>query len=268
MSSFECVKQLLKPTITIWQSHSITIIFSSIVATVTACFVLKKYEEVNNWLRNEIDNHRRAELEMTIYRENLEKMVEKNTAELMISNHRLQENLVERAHIVESLKSSEERHRNLVESINDWVWETDEKFVITFSCPRVKDILGYEPCEILGKPLFKLMLAEEAGGISVILDHFASFRQPFAFIENINLHKAGHQVALESGGVPILGKDGDLRGYRGISRDISDRKLVEDALRESEATLRGFFNSNAIQMSVIELDGDDFIFVIDRKSVV
>jgi diguanylate cyclase (GGDEF)-like protein/PAS domain S-box-containing protein len=202
---------------------------------------------------------------MTKYRENLEKMVEERTSELTLSNQRLQENLAERAYIDETLRSSEERYRNLVESINDWVWETDGKHVFTYSCPKVKDILGYEPNEILGKTLFELMLAEEAGGISVILENFASFRQPFAFIENINLHKAGHEVTLESGGVPIFGKDGKFRGYRGISRDISERKLVEDALRESEATLRGFFNSNAIQMSVMELVDDDFIFVMPNK---
>lgn len=267
MSSYELAKQLLNPTISIWQSHSITIIFSSLVATVTAYFVLKKYEEINNLLQNEINEHRRSEFEMTKYRENLEKMVENRTAELTITNQRLQENLVERARIVETLRSNEERYRNLVESINDWVWETDKNHVVTYSCPKVKDILGYEPCEILGKTIFELMLAEEAGGISVILENFASFRQPFAFIENVNLHKAGHQVTLESGGVPILDKEGEFSGYRGISRDISDRKLVEDALRESEATLRGFFNSNAIQMSVIELDGDDFIFVMPNKQI-
>ena len=267
MSSYEFIKQLLKPSITIWQSHSITIIFSSMVATVTAFFVLKKYEEINQCLQYEIDGHRLAELEMAKYRDNLERMVEKRTAELTITNQRLQEHLIERAHIVETLKSSEERYRNLVESINDWVWETDEYHVVTYSCPKVKDILGYEPCEILGKPLFELMHAEEAGGISVILDNFASFRQPFAFIENINIHKSGHQVVLESGGVPILDKDGEFRGYRGISRDISERKMVEETLQESEATLRGFFNSNGIQMSVIELDADDFIFVMPNKQI-
>jgi diguanylate cyclase (GGDEF)-like protein/PAS domain S-box-containing protein len=267
MSSYEFIKQLLKPSITIWQSHSITIIFSSMVATVTAFFVLKKYEVINQRLQYEIDEHRLAELEMAKYRENLERMVEKRTAELTITNQRLQEHLIERAHIVETLKSSEERYRNLVESINDWVWETDEYHVVTYSCPKLKDILGYDSCEILGKPLFELMHAEEAGGISVILDNFASFRQPFAFIENINIHKAGHQVVLESGGVPILDKDGEFRGYRGISRDISERKMVEETLRESEATLRGFFNSNGIQMSVIELDGDDIIFVMPNKQI-
>jgi signal transduction histidine kinase len=47
-------------------------------------------------------------------------------------------------------------------------------------------------------------------------------------LENVNLHKEGHRVVLETNGVPILGDDGEVRGYRGIARDITDRKCAHD----------------------------------------
>ncbi len=47
----------------------------------------------------------------------------------------------------------------------------------------------------------------------------------------------------------------------GIDIDITERKHAEEALRKSEATLRGFFNANAVYMSVLELHGDDIVYV-------
>jgi len=267
MSAYEIIQQLIKPSITIWQSHLITVIFSGIAATVAACFILNKYEKINRRLQKEINDHKQTEDEKEKYRETLEKMVRKRTSELTAVNVKLHDEIADRAQIVEALLSSDEKFRKLVESISDWVWEIDENYVFMYSSPKVEDMLGYEPSEILGKTPFDFMPSEEASGISEIFYNFASFKQPFAFIENVNLHKSGHQVTLETGGAPIFDKGGKFRGYRGISRDISDRKLAEDALRESEATLRGFFNANAIQMSVIELDRDDFIYVMPNKRI-
>jgi DNA-binding CsgD family transcriptional regulator len=63
-------------------------------------------------------------------------------------------------------------------------------------------------------------------------------RKPFSNLENTNIHKDGRLVVLETNGVPIFDADGDLKGYRGIDRDITARKEAEEALREKEAELR------------------------------
>jgi len=267
MSAYETAKQMIKPSITIWQSHVLTIAFSSIAATVAAYFVLNKYERMNRRLRKEITDHKRTDEERERYRETLEKIVRRRTAELTDANEKLHEEIAERAQIVEALQSSQEKFRKLVETISDWVWEIDENYTFAYSSPKVEEMLGYGPSEILGKTPFDFMPSEEACGISEIFSNFAAFKKPFAFIENVNIHKTGHQVILETGGAPIFDRNGEFRGYRGISRNISDRKLAEDALRESEATLRGFFNANAVQMSVIELGLDDFIYVMPNKQV-
>ncbi|HEU4950257.1 MAG TPA: PAS domain S-box protein [Candidatus Deferrimicrobiaceae bacterium] len=137
-----------------------------------------------------------------------------------------------------ALRESEERYRTLVETISDWVWEVDENVVYTFVSPKVRELLGYEPGEILGKTPFDLMPAAEALRVKGIFGPYAERREPFPAIENTNLHKDGHLVVLETSGVPFFDANGTFRGYRGVDRDIGARKRAEEALRKSEEHLR------------------------------
>jgi PAS domain S-box-containing protein len=137
-----------------------------------------------------------------------------------------------------ALRESEERYRALVETVSDWVWEVDENVVYTFVSPKIRDLLGYEPGEILGKTPFDLMPPDEALRVKEIFGPYAARREPFPTIENANLHKDGHLVVLETSGAPFFDADGRFRGYRGIDREIGARKRAEEAVRRSEEHLR------------------------------
>ena len=137
-----------------------------------------------------------------------------------------------------ALRESEERYRALVETVSDWVWEVDENVVYTFVGPQIRDLLGYEPGEILGKTPFDLMPPGEALRVKEIFGPYAARREPFPTIENANLHKDGNLVVLETSGTPFFDADGTFRGYRGIDREIGARKRAEEAIRRSEEHLR------------------------------
>jgi PAS domain S-box-containing protein len=137
-----------------------------------------------------------------------------------------------------ALRESEERYRTLVETVSDCVWEVDENVVYTFVSPRVRDLLGYEPGEILGKTPFDLMPPDEALRVKGIFGPYADRREPFAAIENTNLHRDGHPVVLETSGAPFFDANGTFRGYRGVDREIGARKRAEDAIRRTEEHLR------------------------------
>ena len=68
----------------------------------------------------------------------------------------------ERKGAEETLRLSKERFRALVETTSDWIWETDRNCVYTYASPRVADLLGYCPEEIVGKS--PLDLDAEGGG--------------------------------------------------------------------------------------------------------
>jgi two-component system, NtrC family, sensor kinase len=143
----------------------------------------------------------------------------------------------ERKQAEEALRDSEERFRNLVESTHDLIWEIDENAVYTYVSPQVKDILGYEAEEVLGKTPFDFMPPEEAYSITEIMSNRVAWRLPIANLENTNIHKNGHIVILETSGVPFFDKAGNFKGYRGIDRDITKRKQTEEAIKQSKAQL-------------------------------
>jgi diguanylate cyclase (GGDEF)-like protein/PAS domain S-box-containing protein len=130
-----------------------------------------------------------------------------------------------------TLKASEEKFRALVEMTSDWIWEVDVSGIYTYTSPRVEALLGFKPEEVLGKTPFDFMLPEEAGRIKAEFANIAAERRPFHILQNRNLHKDGHIVMLETSGVPILAHDGKLLGYRGVDRDVTERKQLEDELK-------------------------------------
>ena len=99
--------------------------------------------------------------------------------------------ITERKLAEKKLRESEERFRALTESTSDWVWEVDLDGVYTYASPKVKDLLGYEPEEILGKTPFDLMPLEEAKRVEEEFRASVESQRPFAGLENTNMHKDG-----------------------------------------------------------------------------
>ncbi|MET0024956.1 MAG: EAL domain-containing protein [Sedimenticola sp.] len=137
----------------------------------------------------------------------------------------------------EALRDSEKRFRDLIESSSDSVWEVDQNAVYTFVSDKVHSLLGYEAREILGKTPFDLMPQKEAERIRLQFASIASAQEPFRSLININLHKDGHQVVLETSGVPVFSNEGIFLGYRGIDRDITSEKEAEERLAEERKVL-------------------------------
>ncbi|MBD2502842.1 PAS domain S-box protein [Anabaena azotica] len=162
-----------------------------------------------------------------------------------------------------ALRDSEARFRNLVEASSDWLWEVDENAVYTYVNPKVKDILGYEPEEILGKTPFEMMTPKEAERVMNIYAPIAAAQQPYNCWENTSVHKQGHLVVLETSGVPVFDAAGKFCGYRGIDRDITVKKQVENNLYQTQQQLQTILNNCPAIIYVIDLQ-DRFILINQR----
>ncbi len=146
--------------------------------------------------------------------------------------------ITERKRAEEALVSSEERFRNLVESTGDFVWEVNVEGLYTYVSPQVEKLLGYRPEEMIGKTPFEDMPEEEAERVADNFRDAVRRRQPIVALENANLHRDGRLVVLETSGMPFFGHDDEFLGYRGIDRDITERKRAEELAWQQMQELR------------------------------
>lgn len=135
---------------------------------------------------------------------------------------------------IKKLQESEERFRSLVENTSDCFWETDENAIITYISPNIKDLLGYTIEEIQGKTTRHIRTPAETKRVNTIFKRLCEAKKPFTGLESTNIHKDGHTVILETSGMPVFNKDGSLSGFRGIDRDITEKKKMEEELLKSK----------------------------------
>jgi PAS domain S-box-containing protein len=173
------------------------------------------------------------------------------------------EDVTEQVQTASALQHSQQRFRSLVETTSDWIWEVDQNAIYTYASPKVKDLLGYEVEEAIGKTLFDLMPADEAQRVGGLFRDIVDSREPFRGLENTNLHKDGRLVVLETSGVPFFDTDGRLCGYRGIDRDITERKKAEDSIKRTAEEWRTTFDSIT---DLVSIHDKDFRFVRVNKA--
>ena len=166
---------------------------------------------------------------------------------------RLLRQLAENKQSESALRESEQRFLGLVNSSPDWIWEVDARGAYTFVSPRIFDILGYTPDEILGRTPFDLMPPDEAERIAGEFTEIAAAKRAFHGLENVNLHKDGRRVVLETSGVPMLGEGGELLGYRGVDRDITARKRAEDERRQRTAERESLLHASHALVATLDL---------------
>ncbi|MFT5702445.1 MAG: PAS domain S-box-containing protein/putative nucleotidyltransferase with HDIG domain [Desulforhopalus sp.] len=143
---------------------------------------------------------------------------------------------MEREILLKSLEESKERYRNLIETTSDWIWESDCDGRYTYSSPRVKDLLGYLPEEIINKTLMDIVSPQQAKTFNATYRKLLREQMPLN-IENTCLGKNGQIVVLENNAVPIFNDQNIFLGYRGIARDITERKVAMEALKKSRDDL-------------------------------
>lgn len=182
----------------------------------------------------------------------------------------------------EKIAKSEKRLEDIIFSTNDWVWEVNEKGVYTYISQKGCEFLEYPSEKFLGKTPFDFMQPEEAKRVGEIFLKLAANKAPIKDLENWNIRNNGERICLLSNALPMLDKNGNLKGYRGVDKDITEHKRAErhrgmvrkilQILNEQEDL------QNSIQRVVAELkartsfdavgirlqDGDDFPYLAQQ----
>ena len=146
--------------------------------------------------------------------------------------------ITERKKAEELQRANENKYRGVVQITSDWIWELDAGGKFCYCSDKIEHILGYTINEILGKSPFDFMPAEESSRVGTILENIIKSKGNIVDVENWNVHKDGHPVCLLTNGYPLFDANGNIVGFRGADKDITERKRAEETLKINELKFR------------------------------
>ncbi len=172
------------------------------------------------------------------------------------------EDITDRKQAEEALRQSEEQYRNILESIDEGVYEVDLAGNFTFVNETVCRVLGYSKNELIG--MNNRQYADKANAKKL----FEAFNKVYRTGESSR--EFGYEVTRKDGAKRYFDTSISLRkdpsgnpiGFRGVMQDVTDRRQTDEALRQSEERYRNILESIRDGYSESDLAGH-FTFVND-----
>jgi two-component system cell cycle sensor histidine kinase/response regulator CckA len=153
-----------------------------------------------------------------------------------------------------ALRESEEKYRNILETMEEGYWECDLPGNFTFFNDALCGIHGYPREELMGMNNRTYSSAPEAKRIYGIFKEVYRTGVSAKVVDYEIFKKDGEKRIIELSASPLRNGSGDPFGFRGITRDVTERRMAERALRESQEKYR-LLVENASEAIYITQDG-------------
>ena len=164
---------------------------------------------------------------------------------------------------------AQERLDLVVAATQTSIWDWDIQTNRTYYCAFWKASLGYAESEISDSPAEweSRLHPDDTARVFALVDDYLSGRIASYQLEYRLRHKNGMYRWIHS--VAVLQRDeaGRPRRLTGSHVDITERKRAEQALAQSESTLRSFFDSGVMMMGIVELHDGDILHISDNRCV-
>ncbi|MGB5933388.1 MAG: PAS domain S-box protein, partial [Anaerolineae bacterium] len=158
-------------------------------------------------------------------------------------------------------KRTEDLYRSVVELATDSIITVDMKGVITSSNTAATRILGYSQDELIGKHFSKIgiLRAREIPKFSKLFK--SALRGELTKPLELSFCRKDGTPILAEVRVGLLKEGGKTIGLQAVSRDITERKQAEEALRESEERQRAQYKGIPVPAYTWQRVGEDFVLV-------
>ena len=147
-------------------------------------------------------------------------------------------NITERKQAEEALRQSEERYRTILEEMGDGYFETDLAGNLTFVNDALIRLSGYSREEMIGMNFRAFTPEEKVKPVFEAYNRMYRTGEPLYDLPTEVVRKDGGRRFAETSAFPIRNDRGEIVGFRGVRRDITARKQMEEALRHSEEKYR------------------------------
>lgn len=152
------------------------------------------------------------------------------------------EDITEQIHIEQERRKSEEKFQTLLNKVPAIVWHMNKNTEIEYVSFQFQEITGLDPEDAFGTRYLKVLHPEDAGPTQEKIREAKQKESQMNFYHRIKSRTGGWRWMLCRAN-PIFDKTGGFRGWIGKWTDIHEQKLIEDALKESEAKFRELANT-------------------------
>jgi PAS domain S-box-containing protein/diguanylate cyclase (GGDEF)-like protein len=148
------------------------------------------------------------------------------------------------------MRQVEQRFRDLVLTSQDWVWELDVDGHYVFCSPAVEDILGVPGADLIGTHHLHLVHHEDQPLVSGAMRSLDAKDCQLSALSARWRHRDGSYRWLERHALAVIDARGQIAGFRGTDRDVTDRKLQDKKNRRVTQIYRVL---NAINAAVLRV---------------
>ncbi len=174
--------------------------------------------------------------------------------------------ITERKQAVEALRQSEERYRTILEEMEDAYFEVDLGGHFTFVNNSVCRDLGYSREELIGMSYKDFTVEDDIESVFRIFNEVYQTGVPNKGFPWKTIRKDRIRGFAETS-VSVLRNDkGEIIGFRGVGRDITERRQAEEKLRQSKENYRALFDSSVTGTLVV--DAETMKVVIGNQAAV
>jgi PAS domain S-box-containing protein len=162
----------------------------------------------------------------------------------------------------DALRKSELRYRQLVELAHCILIRWDINGTILYANNYAHAFLGYNPDELIGSDVRRLIPDTEANGrdLRYLIDHIIAEPSQYLQFENENITKTGERVWVSWGNRAITDDDGTFLEMLAVGHDISRIKKSEEKLARERELFEGIFNSIPVMITIYDPQLQNFRF--------
>jgi len=172
--------------------------------------------------------------------------------------------ITERRHAEESLRQNEERYRSLAVATAQIVWTTNPQGQVTEDLPLWRTFTGQSEEEIKGKGWLNALHPDDRERVWDTWVHAVTTRSVYTIAYRVRRYDGEYRY-FGVRGAPVLDQERRVREWIGTCNDITERKLVEEALRESEERLRTIVTNAPVILWTTNREG--IVTFIDGKGL-
>ncbi len=141
--------------------------------------------------------------------------------------------VTERKQAVNALGESEEKYRTIIENMEEGYYEVDHKGNMTLFNDSMARILDCAPEQLSGMNYHRFVGRSVVKEVREIFSGVYFSRRQAQVAEWKLVRRNGDERIIEASVAPVNSSDGKFRGFRGIVRDVTDRKFLEEQLRQA-----------------------------------